>query len=200
MPRAEPVRVAGIILAAGASTRMGRNKMLLDLEGEPLVRRATRRAVAVGLDPVVVVVGYEAERVRAVLEDVPCECVMNPAYNGPKSASLHAGLHALGAAIDAAIVILPDMVRVSTSMLVELVARAQRTAAPLIVSRYGEVAAPPHLFRRSLFADLLAGHGEACGKDVVRRHRNEADWVDWSPELLHDTDTPDDYRASRLPL
>jgi molybdenum cofactor cytidylyltransferase len=200
MPRAEPLRIAGIILAAGTSTRMGQNKMLLELEGEPLVRRAARRALAAGLEPVVVVLGFEAERASAVLDDLPCECVVNPAYNGPKSASLHAGLHRLPASIDAALVILPDMVRVSTPMLAELIAGAQRLAVPLIASRYGEVAAPPHLFRRSLFAELLAGHGEACGKDVVRRHRNEAHWVDWPTELLHDTDTPEDYRTTKLPL
>jgi molybdenum cofactor cytidylyltransferase len=200
MPDAARLRVAGIILAAGTSTRMGQNKMLLDLEGEPIVRRATRRALAAGLETVVVVLGYEAERVRAVLEDLPCECVMNPAYTGPKSASLHAGLQRLSASIDAALVILPDMVRVSTPMLAELIARAERFAVPLIASRYGEVPAPPHLFRRSLFAELLAGHGGSLGRDVVRRHRNEAHWVDWSPELLHDTDTPEDYRASSLPV
>ena len=63
----EPLRVAGVVLAAGASRRMGRNKMLLELEGEPLVRRAARRALEAGLTPVVVVLGHEADRARAAL-------------------------------------------------------------------------------------------------------------------------------------
>ena len=70
MPRlTEPPRVAGVILAAGASRRMGagRNKMLLQLEGESLLRRAARRALAAGLSPVVVVLGHEADRARAEL-------------------------------------------------------------------------------------------------------------------------------------
>src|SRR4051794_13364080 len=56
--------VAGVVLAAGASTRLGRNKLFIELEGESLLRRAVRRVSDAGLDPVVVVLGHEAERAR----------------------------------------------------------------------------------------------------------------------------------------
>src|SRR2546425_430854 len=104
MPRAtEPPRVAGVILAAGASRRMGKNKMLLVLEGESLIRRAAKRALGAGLSPVVVVIGHEADRLRAELKDLPVEFAVNPAYTGPTSGSLHQGLNALGADFAAAI-------------------------------------------------------------------------------------------------
>src|SRR5436189_6427168 len=90
-------RVAGVILAAGASRRMGRNKMLLELEGESLVRRAAQRALAAGLSPVVVVIGHEADRLRAELKGLPLELAVNPDYTGPTSGSLHRGLNLLGA-------------------------------------------------------------------------------------------------------
>ena len=88
-------RVAGVVLAAGSSSRLGRNKLLLDVGGEALVRRTVRRAVAAGLDPVVVVVGHEAERVTAELAGVPCRLVVNPDHASGQSSSLQAGIAAV---------------------------------------------------------------------------------------------------------
>src|SRR2546430_6509315 len=73
------------------------NKMLLVLEGESLIRRAAKRALGAGLSPVVVVIGHEADRLRAELKDLPLEFAVNLDYTGPTSGSLHQGLNALGA-------------------------------------------------------------------------------------------------------
>ncbi len=169
--------------------------MLLELEGESLVRRAAKRALAAGLSPVVVVIGHEANRVRAELQDLPVEFAVNPDYTGPTSGSLHQGLNKLGAEVDAAVVLLGDMVRVSEQTLAMLVAAARGTEAPLVVSRYGNVTAPPLLFRRSLFGELLAWTGEGCGKAVVQAHSREAMFVDRPAALLADVDTPEDFEA-----
>ena len=197
--RTKPLRVAGVVLAAGASRRMGpgRNKMLLELEGEPLVRRAVRRALTAGLSPVVVVLGHEADRARAVLADLPVEIALNPNFTGPTSTSLHAGLDLLGQDVDAAVVLLGDMVYVGEADLAELVTRACTSDAPLIVSRYGDVTAPPLLFRRALFAELVAWTGEGCGKTVVKAHSHEALYVDRGPEMLADVDTAADFQKAQ---
>ena len=196
MPRpTDQLKVAGVLLAAGASRRMGRNKMLLELDGESLVRRAAKRALAAGLSPLVVVVGHEGERVRAELQDLPVEFAVNPDYTGPTSGSLHRGLNRLGADVDAAVVMLGDMVRVSEQTLAMLVAAARGTDAPLVVSRYGDVTAPPLLFRRALFPELLAWTGEGCGKAVVQAHSREAMYIDRPVALLADVDTPEDFAA-----
>ncbi len=193
--KTEPFRIGAVVLAAGASRRMGpgRNKMLLELEGEPLARRAARRALAAGLAPVVVVLGDEADRVREALGGLACDCVVNPDFAGPTSGSLHAGLRRLGA-VDAAVVLLGDMVRVSEEMLARLAAVGRDDDAPLVVSRYGDVTAPPLLFRDTLFPELLAWTGEGCGKTVVQRHRERAAFLDWPAERLADVDTPDDFQ------
>ena len=197
MPRpTEPTRIAGVILAAGASRRMGKNKMLLELEGEAVVRRAARRALAAGLSPVVVVLGHEATRAQAELAGLACEFVVNPAFTGPTSGSLHGGLERLDPEIGAAVVMLADMVLVTEQMLAAIVAASRGTDAPLVVSRYGDVTAPPLLFRRELFAELLAWTGEGCGKTVVQRHRDEALFMDWPAEALMDVDTPEDFAAA----
>lgn len=192
MPGAEGERTGGIVLAAGSSTRMGRNKMLLELDGEPLVRRAVNMAAAAGLTPVICVVGFEADRVRDALDGAPCQVVVNPDYMGPSSRSFHAGLRALPADVGTAVVILPDMVHVTADMVRALVASSAATAAPLVVSRYGEVTAPPILFRRSLFPELIAWEGEGCGKPVVKAHAHEAVQLDWPERMLHDLDRPED--------
>jgi molybdenum cofactor cytidylyltransferase len=193
--RAAPPRVAAVILAAGASTRMGRNKLLLPVEGEPMVHRAARRALAAGLAPVVVVLGHEGDRVRAALADLDVAFVTSPEPTGPTSASLHAGLRALGPAVGATVVMLSDMVHVTEAMLRTLVEASARGTAPLEVSRYGDVLAPPLLFRRALWPELLAWHGEGCGKAVVRAHRDEAGVHAWPESALQDIDTPGDYEA-----
>ena len=193
MPGAEAERIAAVVLAAGASSRMGRNKMLLALDGETLVRRAVSAALTAGLAPVVVVVGFEEERVRRELEGLDCQTATNPDYTGPTSGSLHVGLHALAPDVGAAVVMLADMVHVSADMLSGLAAATKTSAAPLFVSRYGDVTAPPLLFRRALFRELLDWHGEGCGKAVVRAHAHEAVYLDWPPGALEDVDTPEDF-------
>jgi Uncharacterized MobA-related protein len=188
-------RVAAVILAAGASTRMGRNKLLLPVDGEAMVHRAARRALGAGLAPVVVVLGHESDRVREALADLDVAFVTSPDPTGPTSASLHAGLRALGPAVSATVVMLSDMVHVTEAMLRAIVDASARGAAPLEVSRYGEVLAPPLLFRRALWPELLAWHGEGCVKAVVRAHRDEAGLHDWPEAALQDIDTPGDYEA-----
>jgi molybdenum cofactor cytidylyltransferase len=196
-PPTEPLRVAGIVLAAGQGRRMGENKMRIRLGGESLVRRAARRALDGGLSPVVVVLGHDADHVAAELDGLACELALNPEYTGPTSGSLHRGLERLGSDVDAAVVLLGDMVHVSSEMFNELRRAASESDAPPIVSRYGDVNAPPLLFRRSLFPELLAWTGEGCGKEVVRRHRHEAVYRDWPIEALTDIDTPSDLAAAR---
>jgi len=80
--------IAGILLAAGSATRMGRNKLLLELDGEPLVRRAARRALEAGLDPLLVVVGHEAAAVRAALSGLGCRFVDNPEWRRGQTSSI----------------------------------------------------------------------------------------------------------------
>lgn len=189
----QPPRIAAVILAAGASRRMGRNKMLLDVDGAPMVVRAVQVAHAAGLSPIVVVTGNEPDRIRAALDGLPCRIALNPDFTGPTSGSLHAGLHALDDEVDACVVLLADMVRTTSDMVRMLVESMAHSAAPLAVSRYGDVLAPPLLFRRALWPELLAWHGEGCGKTVVKAHQAEAIIHDWPDDALRDIDTPDDY-------
>jgi molybdenum cofactor cytidylyltransferase len=178
---------------------MGRNKMLLDVHGVPMVRRAVQVAIDSGASPVVVVVGNDEAQVRAALAGLNCLFAVNHDFTGPTSTSLHAGLHAFDETVGATIVLLADMVRVTADMVRTLIASLQSSDAPLAVSRYGDVLAPPLLFRRALWPELLAWHGEGCGKAVVKAHQHEALLHDWPEGALRDVDTPDDYRELVTP-
>ena len=197
MPSDAAVAVAGVVLAAGESTRMGTNKLLLPIEGEPLVRRAVRRALAAGLDPVVVVTGHEAERSRAALEGLACEIVFNPRYAEGIHTSVRAGVGAVPRASPAALVMLADMPYVTSEMVASLVEAYRREKPPLVISQYGEAQAPPTLYDRSLFAELTLEPGEGCSKRVVRRHCDEAVALVWPAPARTDLDFTEDYDRAR---
>lgn len=193
-------RVAGIVLAAGTSSRMGLNKMLLKLDGETLLRRTVKRASAAGLAPVVVVLGHEADRARDELANLPCQPVLNADYARGINVSLQSGLAAVPAGAAAAVVILADMPFVTAPMIAALLEQYRESAAPLVISDYAGINAPPMLYDRSLFAELRAMEGEGCGKQVVKRHRSEAQVLSWPAAALADIDVPDDYQRAKAEL
>jgi molybdenum cofactor cytidylyltransferase len=194
------VAVAGILLAAGSASRMGRNKLLLRLGGEPLVRRAALAALEAGLDPLVAVLGHEAELVREALVGLPVELAWNRRHALGQSSSLDAGVAALPPGAEAAVVLLGDMPLVEPAMIRALVARFREGPAPLVASRYGEVRAPPVLYARALFDELRGGEGEGRGREVVRRHEARAAFVDWPAAALADVDLPADLERARALL
>ena len=200
MPSERSSPVAGVVLAAGSSTRMGRNKLFFDLDGETLLRRVVRRAIGAGLDPVVVVVGHEAERARAELAELACTPVDNPDHALGINRSLRTGISHVPDRARAAVVMLADMPFVTSRMVAELVTRYRESTAPLVISAYGDVNAPPMLYDRALFSELQQMSGEGCGRQVVRRHRNEAVAVSWPEAALQDIDVPEDYERIKAEL
>ncbi|MYA33107.1 MAG: nucleotidyltransferase family protein [Gemmatimonadales bacterium] len=195
-PRVDAHRVAGIVPAAGSSTRMGRNKLLLHVGGEALVRRAVRLAGEAGLDPVILVTGRFREAVERELRELECTPIFNPDHESGIQTSVACGVAAVPAACGAAVVMLPDMPFVTARMVRTLVERHAETDAPLVVSRYGEVNAPPILYDRSLFGEISRMRA-GCGREVVRRHHGRAVLVDWPADRLRDLDRPDEYEAVR---
>lgn len=192
--------VAGVVLAAGLSTRMGRNKMLLELGGQAVVRRAVKIACEAGLDPVLVVLGHEADRVRAALAGLDYLPVLNADHAQGVRVSLQTGVRALPEGVDAAVVILADMPFVTAPMIRAVADRYRAERPPLVVSEYGDVNAPPTLYGRVLFPELLAMGGEGCGKQVVRHHKHEAAVERWPEAALADVDVPEDYERIEAQL
>jgi molybdenum cofactor cytidylyltransferase len=173
---------------------MGRNKLLLDLGGETLVRRAARGALAASLHPVFVVLGHEAERVREALAGLACETVVNADYARGAGSSLRAGVASVATTgAEALVLTLADMPLVTPEMLATLALRWRETKAAIVVSHYGDAQAPPTLFSRSLFGDLLASEDERGAKSILSRHSESALAVQWPADALQDLDVSADY-------
>jgi molybdenum cofactor cytidylyltransferase len=193
-------RIAGLVLAAGHSSRMGRNKMLLQLAGRSLVRRAVETAIAAGLDPVLAVVGHERERVEAELRGLRCVPIDNPEYAEGMNTSMRAGIRALPRDIAGAVLSLGDTPLIGAAMLRALVETFRRARPPLVISTYDGIVAPPILYGQTLFEELRALDPDAAGKSIVNAHRAEAIELSWPKEALTDLDAPEDLARVRARL
>lgn len=168
--------VAAIVLAAGRSSRMGRHKLILPLGGRPLVAHVVAAACSSRAEPILVVVGHEAERVReAVLGACPPErarFVVSPDYASGMASSLRAGLIAVPPACAGALVLLGDQPLVGPAVLDRLVAAAQEHPQQIVAASYGGQRGNPVYFPREDFAELEAITGDEGGRAVVARHRD----------------------------
>lgn len=187
--------VSGVVLAAGASTRMGKQKLLLPLAGEPLLRRVVRHVAEAGFDDLLVVLGFQHEQMRTVLTGIDCRIFVNLDYETGMGSSFRTAVANLGDS-EAAMFALADQPLLSPAHYRRLLEIYREQSPGIICSRYGDVTAPPHLFARRFFPELAQlTHG---AKPVLQRHRDETTVVDLPLELLLDIDTPEDYeRASR---
>ena len=189
--------INAVVLAAGASTRMGSQKLLLPLAGEPLVRRTVRAVSSAGFDEVLVVVGFEHEKVEAALEGLGARIAVNPDYGTGMGSSFRTAVGALPDESEAAMFALADQPLVTAADYRRLLEAWRAKREGIVRVSYGEVTAPPHLFAREFFPELAAlEHG---ARPVLRRHADRTIVLPFAPELLLDIDTPEDYeRASAL--
>jgi molybdenum cofactor cytidylyltransferase len=192
-PRATS-KVAGIVLAAGGSARMGRAKQLLPIDGQPMVRRITSAAHTAGLDQVVVVVGAHAQMVQQALAGLPVDVVHNQAWAEGMSTSLAAGLRALRPEMQATIIILADQPALAPGLIRELVGRYRESEALIVAPYYEEQRGNPVLFDRVLFPELLEIQGDRGGREVVGRHQDQVERIEIDdPAVTLDVDTKHDY-------
>lgn len=186
--------VSGVVLAAGASSRMGGHKLLLPVGGEPLVRRVTRAVLDAGFDDVLVVVGFEYERVIRAVEGLAVRHAVNPEYATGMGSSFRTAVAALPDS-NAAMFALADQPLVGADDYRRLLDTYRAGRRQIVSVRYGEVTAPPHLFDRHYFGELAQlEHG---ARPVLQRHASETTLLQFAPELLLDVDTAADYERAK---
>jgi molybdenum cofactor cytidylyltransferase len=189
--------IAGIVLAAGRSSRLGRPKQLLSVHGEPLIRHTLRQVLASSLDQVILVIGHEADEVRAAVADLPVACVFNPDAAAGQSTSLRAGLAALSPDVEAAVFILGDQPGVDPTVIDALVTAWRNSGAAVAAPRYEDRMGNPVLFDRRVFPELAALEGDTGARPVVRAYQKsgELQQVPISGAAPPDVDTEADYAA-----
>jgi molybdenum cofactor cytidylyltransferase len=164
-PRIEPP-VPAVILAAGASRRLGRPKQLVMLEGETLLRRTVRAALA-GCSPVLVVVGARAREVEASLALMPVQVVENPEWEEGMAASIRAGVRALPAGCPAALFLVCDQPAVDGTLVKHLVELRRADPDAVVACAYGNTRGTPSLFPARCFPQLLLLRGDRGARDLL---------------------------------
>lgn len=194
-------RFGAVILAAGASTRMGTPKQLLPLDGLPLLLRAVDAALASPAWPVVVVLGANAEQIRPVLARRPVLIAENSAWAEGMAASIRAGVTTLrqfSLALDAALIALCDQPAFSTEVIAQLVAAYRASGRRIVAARYAGRNGAPALFSREHFPTLTALTGEEGARALLNGDAASVAAIDL-PSLAQDLDTPADYESVRQP-
>lgn len=189
------MKPAGIILAAGESSRMGRDKALLPYQDTTFLDRLLDLFLP-RASPVVVVLGHNAGRILVALHPRPgVQVVINEHYKSGQLSSLQAGIRALPSEAPAALVTLVDHPAVAPATLDAILARA---SAPLVIPRCQGRRGHPVLLARTLLDEIAALPVTASAKQVVHAHLGEAVFVDVEdPGILRDIDTPADYTNLR---
>jgi molybdenum cofactor cytidylyltransferase len=195
--------IAAIVLAAGSSSRMGRNKLLLEFAGRPLLCHAIDQALEARIEEIVVVGGYQAAKVRAALSDrlgkPAVRMVESREHKLGMSASLKAGIRALKPETGAALVMLGDMPRISSALLKRLIAaynpvEGQNIVVPTLNGKRGN----PVLFDRKFFPEILELAGDVGARHLIGQHDDEVAEVPVEDAAIFaDVDTPEAYERLR---
>jgi len=197
MPPKEFAFASAVVLAAGASTRMGTQKLLLPFGGEPLIRRTVRQISDAGFDDVLVVLGHAHEKTMAALDGLAARYAINAQYESGMGSSFRTAVEHLPDS-DVAMFALADQPFVTTNEY-RTVLDTYRLHTPAIVSvRYGDIMAPPHLFEKEFFPELAQlQHG---ARSLLQKYHDRATVLHFGADLLMDIDTPEEYEraTSRL--
>jgi molybdenum cofactor cytidylyltransferase len=184
-----------MILAAGASTRMGTPKQLLPFQGRSLLRYMADVAIASCCDQIVVVLGSQAERTMLEVDTLAVHVIENQRWADGMGTSIAAGMTALTALdqdLNAVIIVLCDQPFVSAPLLNQLVESYRATQSPIVASAYANTIGVPALFDQSLFTALMAMNASAGAKYLIEQHA-EVFQVSF-PEGAIDLDTPVQYQ------
>lgn len=183
-----------ILLAAGASARLGQAKQLLPFRGESLLRRTTKTALGVS-DKVVVALGANREIVRKEIEDLPIQIAENKDWQSGMSGSIKIGLQKLlddKVTVEAVFVMVCDQPFVDENLLKEMIEKFQKPDSLIVACEYDNTLGVPALFHRKLFPELLALDARGGAKQLIKKYQSQTTIVSF-PEGAFDIDTRADY-------
>lgn len=184
--------IAGIVLAAGFARRMGRQKLLLDLDGKPVVRWSVE-AVLPHVGDCVVVTGRDDALVRAALDGLAVRFAVNPRPQDGQGSSIAVGVAALPPWTTAAVVVLGDQPRTPADVVPALLAAQRRRGKAIVAPSYRGVRGTPVLFAADVFPELAALRGDEGARAVVAARPERVETLAVDAPMPPDVDTPEDF-------
>lgn len=185
---------AAIVLAAGASSRLGQPKQLLQINGESLLHRTVRLAAESGCGPIFVVLGFEADRMRQEFRDLEAKPIINPDWQSGMGSSLRCGIEAVMKETpepQKTLILLCDQPSLSAEILSTLLQTSAEKKSPITASSYAGRSGVPAIFDKQLYPDLLKVEGDQGARSIIQRYADQTSTVEFLGGVI-DIDTPED--------
>ncbi|MGH9376562.1 MAG: nucleotidyltransferase family protein, partial [Terriglobia bacterium] len=189
-------RIAGLVLAAGESSRMGRDKALLEYRGVTFLEIILAQLRQAELSPIAVVLGHHAAEIQQQTQLSGVEVVTNPEYLLGQTSSLQAGLRIIqGSGADGVLLCLVDHPAVGAEVVRALAAKFRQTNAPVVIPVHNGQRGHPIVIGRTLFAELMSLGPGVGANTVIQKYHAAAQWLECEDSAVTlDVDTPEDYR------
>ncbi|MBT1696523.1 nucleotidyltransferase family protein [Fulvivirgaceae bacterium PWU4] len=184
-----------VMLAAGASTRMGQSKQLLPVKGEPLLLRSVNAAILSGAQKIVVVLGANEKAHRDLIRDLKVEIVFNERWETGMGSSIKTGLRALldlNPSLEGIVVLVCDQPLLTADHIRQLVTKHTETSKPIVASGYAATSGVPVFFHKVYFGKLMKLKDEQGAKKVIQQNSGDVTLQPF-PQGEIDLDTPEDY-------
>jgi molybdenum cofactor cytidylyltransferase len=192
--------IVAVILSAGESSRMGRPKALLPIDGVRFIEKIVSALESTDVENIIVVLGHSAEEMRQKISDLPVTILVNHDYKQGQLSSLQVAIRHLesnseGSPVDGILVHLVDHPYISATLVDLMIDRFYETKKLIVVPRFQGRRGHPVIFAHALFPELLAAGTDQGAKPVVHAHRDDTLEIDTEDEgVLIDIDTPEEYR------
>lgn len=190
--------IVAVILSAGESSRMGRPKALLPIDGVRFVEKIVSTLKSTDVGNIIVVLGHNAEEIRRKISDLPVTILINHDYKQGQLSSLQVAIRHLessGGPVDGILVHLVDHPYIEAKLVNLMIDRFYETKKLIVVPRFQDRRGHPVIFARALFSELLAAGTDQGAKPVVHAHRDDTLEIDTDDKgVLIDIDTPEEYR------
>jgi molybdenum cofactor cytidylyltransferase len=189
--------IAAVILSAGESSRMGRPKALLPIDGQTFIEKIVGALNDAWIGRIIVVLGHNAEEMKRRIDFLPVEILVNPDYKLGQLSSLQVAVRHLenSADCDGLLVHLVDHPYVAPALVTAMIERFYQSGKLIVVPRHQGKRGHPVIFARKLFGELLAAPSDQGAKAVVNAHRDETLEIDTvEVGVTLDIDTPELYR------
>jgi molybdenum cofactor cytidylyltransferase len=190
------LKVSAVLLASGASRRLGRPKQLLEWRGSLLINKIIDSIQESMIDELVIVLGYKHDEISKILGKSH-QILVNKTWELGKSESIKNSLHEIAPRSDAVVFFSIDQPFLSTELINQIVFKARSSEEDIIATRSGGISTIPMLFKKRVFNSFEILQGEEGGKKLLALPQYKSDYIDWDDErILIDLDTESSYQAA----